>query len=168
MVATLPAVLAELSGSLGEKARRNLPGSELVTSIWEGVRGFRDEGGVTEEDMGEVVPRGWRDRSFCPEEVSASERVRIEMCWQHTTPRPPTPTKPRKTRKTGQPGAVRPVRHITGRTPHPRASAGGNQPIRGEGNPRMRKDQATESVRTSSCRVVTSVSGGRPTRHTSP
>ena len=33
LVATLPAVLAGLSGSLGEKVRRNLPGSELVTSI---------------------------------------------------------------------------------------------------------------------------------------
>ena len=56
LVATLPAVLADLSGSLGEKVR-NLPGSELVTSIWEGVRGLRDDGGGTEEEMGEVVPR---------------------------------------------------------------------------------------------------------------
>ena len=68
LVATLPAVLADLSGSLGENVRRNLPGSELVTSIWEGVRGLRDDGGVTEEEMGEVVPRGWRDRAFRPEE----------------------------------------------------------------------------------------------------
>ena len=72
LVATLPAVLADLSGSLGEKARRKLPGSELGTSIWEGVRGLRDDGGVTEEEIGEVVPRGWRDRAFRPEEVSAS------------------------------------------------------------------------------------------------
>ena len=63
LVATLPAVLAVLSGSLGEKVWGNLPGSELVTSIWEEVRGLRDEGGVTEE-MGEVVPRGWRDLSL--------------------------------------------------------------------------------------------------------
>ena len=34
LVATLPAVLADLSGSLGEKVLKNLPGSELVTSIW--------------------------------------------------------------------------------------------------------------------------------------
>ena len=33
LVATLHAVLADLCGSLGEKVRRNLPGSELVTSI---------------------------------------------------------------------------------------------------------------------------------------
>ena len=34
LVATLPAVLADLSGSLEDKMRRNLPGSELVTSIF--------------------------------------------------------------------------------------------------------------------------------------
>ena len=58
LVATLPAILVDLSGSLGEKVRRNLPCSELVTSIWEGVRGLRDDGGVIEDEMGEVVPRG--------------------------------------------------------------------------------------------------------------
>ena len=72
LVATPPAVLADLSGSLGDKVRRNLPESELVTSIWEGIRGLRDNGGVTEEDMGNVASRGWRDRAFRPEEVSAS------------------------------------------------------------------------------------------------
>ena len=56
--AMLPAVLADLFGSLREKVRRNLPCSELVTSIWEGVRGLRDDGGVIEDEMGEVVPRG--------------------------------------------------------------------------------------------------------------
>ena len=40
LVATLPAVLADLSGSLGEKVRKNLPESELVASFWEGVRGL--------------------------------------------------------------------------------------------------------------------------------
>ena len=51
LVETLPAVLADLSDSLGEKVRRSLPDSELVNSIWEGVRGLRDDGGVTEEEM---------------------------------------------------------------------------------------------------------------------
>ena len=47
LVATLPAVLADLSGSLGGKVRRYLPESELVTSIGEGVRGLRGDGGVS-------------------------------------------------------------------------------------------------------------------------
>ena len=57
-VATLPAVLADLSGILGEKVRRNPPDSELVTSTWERVRGLRDYGGFAEEEMGEAVSRG--------------------------------------------------------------------------------------------------------------
>ena len=36
LMATLFAVLADLSSSLGERVRRNLPGSKLVTSIWGG------------------------------------------------------------------------------------------------------------------------------------
>ena len=94
LVATLSAVLADLSGSLSEKVRRNLPVSEQVTSIWEGVRGLRDDGGVTTEEMGEVVPRGWRDRAFRPEEVSTSGNSGREVLA--ATLRPPTPTKPRK------------------------------------------------------------------------
>ena len=49
LVTTLLAILADLSDNLGEKARRNLPGSELVARVWEGVQGLRDDGGVTEE-----------------------------------------------------------------------------------------------------------------------
>ena len=36
------------------------------------MRSLRGDGGVTEEEIVEVVPRGWRDRAFRPEEVSAS------------------------------------------------------------------------------------------------
>ena len=78
------------------------------------------------------------------------------------------PQAQKKTQKTGQPGAVRPVRHITGRTPHPCAPAGGDHRFREERNPRMSKGQATESVRARGCRVVTGEAGGRSTRHTSP
>ena len=169
LVATLPVVLADLSGSLGKKVLRNLPDSELVTSIWEGVRGLRDDEEVTEEEMGRVVPRGWRDGPFRPEEVSASGNSDIERCWQHTTLRPSTPTKPRKkTPKTGQPGALRPVRHISGRTPHPCAPAGEGRAFRGDRDPLLRNGQATEPVRTRSCRVVMSEAGGRFTQHISP
>lgn len=35
------------------------------------MRGLRDEGGVTKAEMEHVVPTGWRDRAFRPEEVSA-------------------------------------------------------------------------------------------------
>ena len=132
LVATLPAVMADLSGSLGEKIRRNLPGPELVTNIWAGVRGLRVAGGVTEEDMGEEVPRGWRDRAFRPQEVSASGHSDREVLAAHDAETTNSHKYPQKTRKTGQPSAVRPVRHITRRTSHPCAPAGGGRPFRGE------------------------------------
>ena len=82
-VATLPAVLADLSGILGEKVRRNPPDSELVTSTWERVRGLRDYGGFAEEEMGEAVSRGWRDRAFRPEEESTSGNSDREVLAAH-------------------------------------------------------------------------------------
>ena len=72
VVATLPAGLADLSGSVGEKLRKNLPESELVTRIWQRLRGLRDGGGATEEEMGDVGPRGWKDRGFRREDLGAS------------------------------------------------------------------------------------------------
>ena len=54
-----------------------------MTNIWEGVRSLRDEGGVTEEKMGEVVPRGRRDRAFRPEEVSPSGNSDREVLAAH-------------------------------------------------------------------------------------
>ena len=82
LVATLSATLADLSSSLRDKVRDNLPDSELVTRIREGVRGLRDDDGVTEEEMGELVPRGWRDRAFRPGEVNSSG-FRIERLASH-------------------------------------------------------------------------------------
>ena len=124
LVATLPAVLADLSGSLGEKVRRNLPGSELLTSIWEGVRGLRDDGGVIEEEMSDVVPRGWRDRAFRPEKVSASGNSDLEVSEAHdaeTTNSHKAQKKPRK-----QDNRVRYDRYVTssdGLPPHARPPA---------------------------------------------
>ena len=83
LVATLPAVLADLSGSLGGKVRRNLPGSELVTSIRDGVRSLQDDGGVTQEGIREVVPRGWRDRTLRPEEARAFRNSDREVLVAH-------------------------------------------------------------------------------------
>ena len=58
LVVTLPAVLADLSGSLGKKELRNIPNSAQMTSIWEGLRGLLDDGRDTEEKMDEAVTRG--------------------------------------------------------------------------------------------------------------
>ena len=168
LVATLHAVLADLCGSLGEKVRRNLPGSELVTSIWEGVRGLRDDGGVTEEEMGKVVPRGWRDRAFHPEEVSAPGKSDREVLAAHDAETTNSHEAQKKLRK--QVNRVRYDRYVTsldGLPTHERPPEGIG-PFRVSETRECAKGQATESVRTRSCRVVTSEAGGCSTRHTNP
>ena len=147
LVTTPPTVLVDLSGSLGEKVRGNVPGSELVTSILEGVRGLRDDGGVTEE-MGEVVPRGWRDRSFRPEELSASGSSDREVLAAHDAETTNSYKAQNKIRK--QVNMVRYDRYVTSLDELPTDA----RPPEGIG-------KATESVRARSCRVVTNEAGGR-------
>ena len=118
--------------------------------------------------MGEVVPRGWRDRAFRSEEVRASENSDGELLAANDAETTNSHKAQNKTRKTCQPGALRPVRHITGQTPRPCAPDGGGRPFQGERNPRMRKGRATEPVENRSCRLVTSEASGRSTRCTSP
>ena len=65
---------------------------------------------------------GWRDRKFHPEEVSASGNSDREELAAHDA-ETTNAYNAQKSSETRPPGAVRPVRHITGRTPHPRASA---------------------------------------------
>lgn len=83
LVATLPAVLADLTGILGEKVRNHLPGSDLVNGIWDSVRGLRDDLGVSEEAMSGVVPESWRDRAFRAEEGSVTEGSEREVLGAH-------------------------------------------------------------------------------------
>ena len=64
LVATVPEVLADLSGAIGNKVRREMPDSDLVRRIWNSVRDLRDVHGVSEEAMANIVPESWRDRAF--------------------------------------------------------------------------------------------------------
>ena len=72
MVATVPGVLADLSGTIGEKVWRRIPDSDLVCGIWKSIRELRDDHGVSEEAMATVVPESWRDRAFRAGEHGAS------------------------------------------------------------------------------------------------
>lgn len=72
LVATLPEILAYLSGSIGVKVWRNTPESELVSSILEGVRRLRGDGEIKDKGMGQVVTTGWTHNAFRPEKVSAT------------------------------------------------------------------------------------------------
>eukprot|EP00904_Undaria_pinnatifida_P007452 jgi/Undpi1/3837/HiC_scaffold_16.g07206.m1 len=55
LVATVPEVLADLSGAIGKKVRRELPESDLVRRIWNSTRDLRDVHGVSEEAMANIV-----------------------------------------------------------------------------------------------------------------
>ena len=83
MVATVPEVLADLSGTTGEKVRRGLPDSDLVRRIWKSIRDLRDVHGVSEEAMATIVPESWRDRAFRAGEQSASGQSIIEVLPAH-------------------------------------------------------------------------------------
>ena len=92
LVATVPEVLADLSGAIGDKVRRELPDSGLVRRIWNSVRDLRDVHGVSEEAMANVVPKSWRERTF-----RAGEQVpqgnQMQTCCLHTTPKLSAPAK---------------------------------------------------------------------------
>ena len=83
MVATVPEVLADLSGTTGEKVRRGLPDSDLVRRIWKSIRDLRDVHGVSEEAMETIVPESWRDRAFRAGEQSASGQSFAEVLPAH-------------------------------------------------------------------------------------
>ena len=64
LVAMVPEVLADLSGAIGNKVRRELPDSDLVRCIWNSGRDLSDVRGVSEEAMANIVLESWRDRAI--------------------------------------------------------------------------------------------------------
>ena len=79
LVATVPEVLADLSGPLGGNGWRELPNSDLVRRIWSSDRDLRDIHGVSEEAMAKVVPESWRNREFRENEERASWQPDVEV-----------------------------------------------------------------------------------------
>ena len=57
LVMTMPEVLADLSGAIGDKVRRELPDSDLVRGTWNNVRDLRNVHGVSEKAMANVSCR---------------------------------------------------------------------------------------------------------------
>ena len=83
LVATVPEVLADLSGALENKVRRELPDSDLVWRTWNSVRDLRDVHWVSEEAMANIVPESWRDRAFRAGEQSASGQSIADVLPAH-------------------------------------------------------------------------------------
>ena len=83
LVATVPEVLTDLSGAIGNKVRRKLPDSDLVRRIWNNVRDLRDVHGVSEEAMANIVPESWRHRAFRAGEQGASGQSVADVLPAH-------------------------------------------------------------------------------------
>ena len=83
MVATVPEVLADLSGIIGEKVRRGLADSDLVRRIWRSVRDLRDVHRGSEEAMANIVPESWCGRAFRPGEQDTSGQSIAEVLPAH-------------------------------------------------------------------------------------
>ena len=71
LVATVPEVLADLSGAMGNKVQRKLPDSDLMRRIWNSVRDQRD------------VPESWRDRAVRAGEQGASGQSVADVLPAH-------------------------------------------------------------------------------------
>ena len=92
LVATVPEVLADLSGAIGNKARRELPESDLVRRIWNRV-------GTSAMCMG-FQRRPWRTscrRACGTEPLEQKSKVpegnQLQICCLHTTPKLSDPAK---------------------------------------------------------------------------
>ena len=83
LVATVAELLADLTGAIGDKVRRELPNFELVRGIWNSVRDLRGVHGFSEETMASVVPESWRDRAFRAEDQSASGQAIADVSDAH-------------------------------------------------------------------------------------
>ena len=82
-MATVPEVLADLSGAIGNKVRRKLPDSDLVRRIWNSIRDLRHVHGVSKEAMANIVSESWRDRAFRAEEQGASGQSIADVLPAH-------------------------------------------------------------------------------------
>ena len=59
MVGTLPEVVADLTGPLGDRVKRALPESNIIAQLGGILREIRGTWGVTKEAMAAIVPESW-------------------------------------------------------------------------------------------------------------
>ena len=91
-VGTLPEVLADLTGPLGNKLRRGLPESSVIAQLEDSLLEIRDIWGVSQEAMAGIVPEPWLEWGLGAEGGWPQDPQR-PTCWLHTTPEPRTRAK---------------------------------------------------------------------------
>ena len=80
---TLPEVLADLMGRLGDRARRGLPESNIIAQLGGSLREIRDTWGVTKEAIAGIVPESWLEWGLGAEGDLASRPPEADMLAAH-------------------------------------------------------------------------------------
>ena len=78
LVVTVPEVLADLSGAIGNKVRRELPDSDLVRRFY-----LEQRQRPAEEAMANIAPESWRDRAFRAGEQGPSRQSVADVLPAH-------------------------------------------------------------------------------------
>ena len=89
-VGTLPEVLADLTGPLGDRVRTGLLETSIITQLGGSLRQIRDTWRASKEAMGGIVPESWLEWGL-GEEGDRAPRSQRPTCWLRTTPLPLTP-----------------------------------------------------------------------------
>ena len=63
-VGASPGILAGLTGPIGNKLRRRLPKSSIISELGYNLREIRDTWGVTKEGMADIVPESCSERGL--------------------------------------------------------------------------------------------------------
>ena len=82
-VRTLPEILADLTGPLGDRVRRRLPESSIITQLGGSLREIRDTWGVSKEAMAGIVPESWLEWGLGAEGDQAPRTPEADMLAAH-------------------------------------------------------------------------------------
>ena len=82
-VGTLPEILADLTGPLGDRVRRRLPESSIITQLGGSLREIRDTWGVSKEAMAGIVPESWLEWGLGADEDQAPRIPEADVLAAH-------------------------------------------------------------------------------------
>ena len=82
-VGTLPEILADLTGPLGNRVRRRLPESSIITQLGGILREIRDTRGVSKEAMAGIVPEPWLEWGLGAEGDQAPRTPEADILAAH-------------------------------------------------------------------------------------
>ena len=105
-VGTLPEILADLTGPLGDRVRRRLPESSIITQLRGSLREIRDTWGVSKEAMAGIAPESWLEWGLGAEGDQAPTTPEADILAAHDAVTANSTKAQQKLGKFGQPGQV--------------------------------------------------------------